>query len=149
MRRATRNRIITIFILMMFLGSSVTYALISAIPTGTAPTGWRALLVIQVNEEQELIPAGVGISGNETTGKLYTISNDGILYKSVSGDVTLKDFFDEWNKTFNIDCVLTYCNTNTSSVAMFVGTNSNDLQKNYDYQNYVIQNGNVILIDYR
>lgn len=103
----------------MFLGSSITYAIISAFPAENASSVWKAQLVIVLNGEQYPIPADIGYT-NESKAKVYTTSVDGILYKSVSGDVTLKDFFNAWGKTFNDTCILDYCNTNTSSMVMFV-----------------------------
>jgi len=144
MKRETKTRIITIFILLMFLGSSMTYAIISAFPNENTVLGWRALLVIVIYGEQYSIPADIGIINNESKAKVYTTSTDGILYKSVDEDVTLKDFFDVWGKNFNSTCILDYCNTNTSSMVMFVNG-----KQNSDYEYYIIQNKDVIVIDYR
>lgn len=144
MRKSTKKQITTVFILLIFLASSVTYAIISAVPSGNSAAGWQAQLIIVIFGEQYPVPSNVGVAGNETTGKIYTISTDGVLYKSVEGDVALKDFFDAWGQTFNSTCILTYCNTNTSSVAMFV----ND-KANFEYENYIIQRNDFIVIDYR
>lgn len=127
----------------MFLGSSMTYAIISAVPTGDTPSGWVAKLIIVINQEQYPIPADIGYT-NESRAKVYTTSTDGIIYKSVSESVTLKDFFNAWGKTFNSTCILDYCNTNTSSMAMFVNN-----KMNTDYELYIIKNNDVIVIDYR
>ena len=143
MKRATKNRIITIFILLMFLGSSITYAIISAFPGESTTSVWRAQLVILVFGDQYPIPTDIG-NTNESKSKVYTTSTDGILYKSVNDDVTLKDFFDAWGKTFNSTCILDYCKTNTSSMAMFVNG-----KENLDYEYYIIKNYDIIIIDYR
>jgi hypothetical protein len=143
MKRSTKTRIITIFILLTFLGSSITYAIISAFPGENTVSGWRAQLVIIMFGEQYPIPAEIGYT-NESKAKVYTTSTDGILYKSISEDVTLKDFFDTWNKTFNSTCILDYCNTNTSSMVMYVNE-----RENFDYEYYIIKNNDIIVIDYR
>lgn len=143
MKRATKTRIITIFILLMFLGSSITYAIISAFPNENTVSGWGAQLVIVIFGEQYPIPAEIGYT-NESKAKVYTTSTDGILYKSISEDVTLKDFFDAWNKTLNSTCILDYCNTNTSSMVMYVNGKGN-----FDYEYYIIKNNDIIVIDYR
>ena len=127
----------------MFLGSSITYAIISALPQQNTVSGWMAQLVIVIYGEQYPIPADIGYT-NESQAKVYTTSTDGILYKSVNGDVTLKDFFDTWGKNFNSTCILDYCDTNTSSMVMFVNGKLNS-----DYEYYIIQNRDVIVIDYR
>jgi len=143
MKRETKTRIITIFILLMFLGSSMTYAIISAFPSENTVSGWRAQLVIVIFGEQYPIPTDIGYT-NESQAKVYTTSTDGILYKSVKEDVTLKDFFGVWGKNFNSTCILDYCNTNTSSMVMFVNGKGNS-----DYEYYIIQNNDIIVIDYR
>jgi len=143
MKRETKTRIITIFILLMFLGSSMTYAIISAFPSENTVSGWRAQLFIVIFGEQYPIPADIGYT-NESQAKVYTTSTDGILYKSISESVTLKDFFDVWGKNFNSTCILDYCNTNTSSMVMFVNGKGN-----FDYEYYIIQNNDIIVIDYR
>jgi len=149
-KKATRNQIITIFILLIFLGSSLTYAIIAAFPSGQNTSSWQAKIIIVVNGEQYPIPTDTGIVNNETNAKIYTGNTDGIIYKTVSGDVTLKDFFGVWNKTFNSTCILGYCNTNTSSMKMYLWDYSNSKWvENSDYELYTIKNNDVIMIDYR
>ena len=132
------------FVLLIFLGSSLTFAIISAFPNETNAAGWRARIVIVIFEESYPIPGDVGIINNETEAKVFTISTDGIISKGVSEDVTLKDFFDVWDKTFNSTCILDYYNTNTSSMVMYVNG-----KENTDYELYAIKNNDVIIIDYR
>lgn len=144
MKKSTRNQIITIFIMLMFLGSSLTFAIMSAFPSGQSVTNWMARIVIYINGEMYTIPSDVGIINNETRAKVYTGNSDGYIFKTVSEDVTLKDFFDTWGKTFNSTCILDYCNTNTSSVILYVNR-----VENPDYELYKIQNNNLIEIDYR
>lgn len=144
MKKATKNQIITIFILLIFLGSSLTYAIIAAFPGEQNTVKWAARIVIVIFGELYPIPTDVGIINNETKAKVFTISTDGIISKSVSGDVTLKDFFDVWNETFNSTCILDYCNTNSSSMVVYVNG-----KENTDYELYTIKNNDVIIIDYR
>jgi hypothetical protein len=131
----------------MFLGSSLTYAIMFAFPSESNTAGWRARIIIVINGEQHPISADVGVT-NETKAKVYTGNTDGVISKSVSEDVTLKDFFDVWNKTFNSNCILDYCNTNTSSMKMYLWENNNWVE-NSDYELYTIKNNDVIMIDYR
>lgn len=144
MKRSTKNQIITIFVLLIFLGSSLTFAIISAFPSEQSNTSWVARIVIYINGEIYPIPSDIGIVNNETKAKVYTGNSDGFIFKTVSDDVTLKDFFDIWGKTFNSTCILDYCNTNTSSVVMYVNRVVNP-----DFELYKIQNNNLIEIDYR
>lgn len=143
MKRATRNRILTIFILLIFVVSGLIA--VSPIQSGPTTTNWMAQIVIQINDEQQYpIPADIGVINNQTVEKVYTTSTNGVVYKNTTGSVTMKDFFDEWNQTFNSTCILGYCNTNTSFVTMFVNGKIND---QFDY--YTIQNKDIIIIVYR
>ncbi len=144
MKKSTKNQIITVFVLLIFLGSSLTFAIMSAFPNEQNVTNWAARIVIYINGEIYPIPSDVGIVNNETRAKVYTGNSDGVIFKTVSEDVTLKDFFDTWDKTFNSTCILDYCNTNTSSVVLYVNR-----VENPDYELYKIQNNNLIEIDYR
>ena len=149
MKKETKRRIITIFILLMFLGSSLTYAIISAFPSGQANnSSWVARIVIVINGESYPIPADIGFINNETKAKVYTVDTEGTIMKSVSEDVTLKDFFIVWNQTFNSTCILDYCNTNSSSMKMYVYQGNNKVE-NSEYELYTIKNNDVIIIDYR
>lgn len=150
MKRSTKNRIITIFIILIFLGSTAAFSILSTFQTGQGNANWVAKIAIIINGDQYPIPSDVGVVNNETKSKVYTASTDGLIYKTVSGDVTLKDFFNTWSKTFNSTCILDYCNTNTSSMKMYVWDSSNSKWvENYDYELYTIKSNDVIMIDYR
>jgi hypothetical protein len=144
MKNSTKKQIITIIILIAMLGSSIAYAIMSAVPSSNqVQSNWKALIAIVIFNEQYLIPADIGVT-NQTTTKVFTTNSDGIIYKTGTEDVTLKDFFDEWGQKFNSTCIIDYCNTNTSSMRMYVNN-----KENKDYELYIIKNGDFILIDYR
>lgn len=144
MRKETKKQLLTILILVAFLGSSITYAIIAAVPSSNQiQSSWRAQIAITIFEEQYPIPADIGVT-NQTTAKVFTTNSDGIIYKTGTDDVTLKDFFDEWGQRFNNTCILDYCNTNTSSMRMYVNN-----KESTDYELYVVKNGDFIWIDYR
>jgi len=144
MKKSTKNQIITVFVLIIFLGSSLTFAIISAFPNEQNSVNWAARIIIYINGEVYQIPSDTGIVNNETKAKVYTGNTQGIIFKTVSDDVTLKDFFDVWSKTFNSTCILEYCNTNTSSVMLYVNR-----VENPDFELYKIKNNDIIEIDYR
>lgn len=148
MKNSTKKQILTILILIAFLGSSITYALISAVPSNNqVQTNWAAKLVITIFGEQQEIPADIGVT-NETRAKLFTINSDDMIYKTGEEDATLGDFFKEWGQNFNSTCVLDYCNSGNSSMMMFLRS-GNDWVANTEYEKYVIRNGDIIWIDYR
>ncbi|MEM5778079.1 MAG: hypothetical protein QXD43_01505 [Candidatus Aenigmatarchaeota archaeon] len=149
MKRATKNRIITIFIALIFIGSTAAFSILSSFENiRESYTNWKAQIIIVIYGEQYPIPSNIGIENNKTKAKVYTGNTNGIIYKTVSEDITLKDFFDTWGQTFNSTCILEYCNTNTSSLAMYVWQ-GNKWVENFDYEYYKINNNDIILIDYR
>ncbi len=144
MKKSTKKRIFTIITLFAFLGSSVTYAIMSAIPSqNQIQANWRAKLAIVIYGELYPIPADVGVT-NETRSKLFTINSDGIIYKTGEESATLGEFFEIWGENFNSTCILDYCNNENHSMRMYVNN-----VENFQYENYVIKNGDFILIDYR
>ena len=150
MKRSTKNRIITVFVLLIFLGSSLTFAIISAFPTQQNTANWIARIIIVINGDSYPIPSNIGIVNNETNAKIYTGNTNGVIYKTVSEDVTLKDFFDVLGQTFNSTCILDYCNTNISSMVMYLWDySSSKWVENSGYELYAIKNNDVIMVDYR
>ncbi|OGI12266.1 hypothetical protein A3K64_02985 [Candidatus Micrarchaeota archaeon RBG_16_36_9] len=147
MNKTRKKQIITVFILVAFLGSSITYALISAFPSEDTQVNWAAKLVITIFNDQYTIPADIGVT-NETRAKLFTINSDGIIYKTESEDATLGDFFSIWNNNFNSTCILNYCNDQNNTMMMFLSSGDNWVA-NTEYDKYVIKNGDIIWIDYR
>jgi hypothetical protein len=143
MKRSTKKQLLSLFILFAFLGSSITYAVISAVPPEEIQSNWRSLLVINIYNQQYPIPAGIGITDNKTS-KLFTNNNDGMMYKTGTEDVTVGDFFLIWGKNFNQTCILEHCNDASGSMRMYVNN-----VENFEYDFYKIKNGDYILIDYR
>ena len=148
MKKSTRKQILTIIIMLAFLGSSITYAFISAFPSANqVQANWAAQLVITIFNEQQIIPADIGFT-NETKASLFTINSDGIIYKTGTENATLGSFFKTWGQNFNSTCVLDYCNNQNNTMMMFLRS-GNSWIANSEYGNYVIKNGDVIWIDYR
>ena len=147
MKKSTKKQLISWIIILTFAGSIITTA-IAMFPSNssqnTVQSNWRAAINIVIDNQLYTIPAGVGVSQNQTTAKLFTINNDGIIYKTGEDDATLGDFFSIMGANFNETCILDFCNTNTSSMRMYVNN-----VENFDYELYTIQNGDSILIDYR
>jgi len=141
------KQILTIIILLIFLGSGFTGIILSIIPGGGGPTSWRALLLITIHNEQVEIPGGVGINGNSPQG-FYTLDNSSILFKGTLEDLPLGDFFVTWGKTFNSTCIFEYCNNENHSIRMYI-IRENDKVENFEYEDYIIKDKDVILIDYR
>jgi len=139
MKKARKQQVITIFLLIIFLGS--TFAIFES--GGQQQVAWKAKLEIFIFGELQQIPADVGING-ETKSKLYTLRADNIIYKEGTEDVRLKDFFEIWGENFNSTCIFDYCDNANNSMRMYV----ND-KENTDYELYVMKNNDVITIDYR
>ena len=143
MKKSTQKKIISVFIIFAFLGSSLTYAIIYAFPVENQQGTWVARVSILIFGELQQIPAGVGIT-DDTRQKVYTLDYDNLIYKDTDEQVTLGDFFDIWDQNFNSTCILDYCNNENSSMVMYVNGAINT-----QYELYKIQNQDSIIIDYR
>ena len=138
----------TIIILFAFVGSSVAFALISAFPSeNQVQADWGASIVIRIFNERYTVPAEIGVT-NQSRAKLFTISPDGKIYKTGTEDANLGDFFKIWNETFNGTCILDYCNNENNSLMMYAWKDGK-WTLNYEYENYVLKNGDTVLIDYK
>jgi hypothetical protein len=73
-------------------------------------------------------------------GESQPLPDEGII----STNTTLKNIFQKWNKNFNSTCILDYCNNNDNSMRMYVNN-----KENFDYENYIVKDGDIIIIDYR
>jgi len=141
------KQILTIVILLIFLGSGFTGIILSIIPGGGGPTSWRAVLLISIHNEQIEIPGGIGINGDSPQG-FYTLDNSSILFKGTSKDLPLGNFFISWGKNFNSTCIFEYCNNGNHSMRMYI-IKGNDKVENFDYERYIVKDRDVMLIDYR
>ena len=79
------------------------------------------ILTIMINEEQIIIPAGVGLDDgimrplhiHDGSGKIHVES-------ACVRDYTIKEFFDVWGQTLNESCILSYCEDETHTLTMYV-----------------------------
>ena len=125
------------------------------IPKG--PVHLHPQLMIEINGEQVPIPASIGISigrvaDTQISGMrmspIHTHDSSGTLHlemenPSLKPEVfSLGYFFYIWEKRFDKDCLFEYC-TNQGNLKMFVDGKEND-----EFQNYVFQGNETILINY-
>jgi hypothetical protein len=120
----------------------------------------NARLNIAVGNQTARVPAGIGVQsslwnyhGLDQYGKngrapMFTIDNYGlvIVASSVVRNYTLGEFFQIWGKTFDGRCVQVgsnlYCNTDG------ILTMSVNGKPNFQYDKYVLQNQDDVLIDF-
>ena len=139
MKKARKQQIITVVLLVIFLGS--TFAMFQ--PGEEKKEAWKVKLEIAIFGELQQIPSNVGVKDG-TKSKLYTLETDNIIYKEGTEDVKLKEFFGIWEENFNSTCIFDYCNSGNNSMRMYVNG-----AENTDYELYVMKNNDVITIDYR
>jgi hypothetical protein len=143
MKKSAKKKIMAAVISIAFLASIATTAITFMIPTNNQQETWVARVSVLIFNELQTIPAGLGI-GNNTTGKIYTLNYDNIIYKNTNETVRLSDVFELWGEQFNSTCIMNYCNNGNNSMVMYVNR-----VVNTDYELYVIKNQDDIIIDYR
>ena len=117
-------------------------------------------LNIVVGNATALVPAGIGVQssmwvyhGLDQYGKngrapMFTVDNYGVVWvaSSVVRSYTLGEFFQIWGKTFDGNCVEVgshlYCNSDG------ILTMSVNGKPNFQYDGYVLQNLDDVLIDF-
>lgn len=106
---------------------------------------------IIIRGERLEIPAGIGLSGSGSQGPVspyhtHTINDSlhiepqGLVTKE---DIELERFFEAWGKDFNSECIFNNCNGPDGQLKMFVNG-----EENFDFENYLLQDGDNIEIIY-
>lgn len=73
---------------------------------------------------------------HDTSGTIH-------IESTVVRDYTLGDLFNGWGVTFTDTCIIDKCNDGTKTVKMFVNG-----QPNSDFSNYIMKDGDEIVIEY-
>jgi hypothetical protein len=143
MNKAKKQMLTTIFILLVFMGSSLSYAVLYIFPVEEQNVQWLARLNIYIDGNLVTIPAGIGlIEGQNTTG-IHTYAENNVLYKEGPKNLTLENFFNSWGETFNSTCIMSYCSNDTYEIRMYVNG-----QPNYEFEKYSFNDKDLIDIDY-
>ena len=100
---------------------------------------WHANLAIKIGGVWQVVPLGVGLQNQiEHPESLHTHTDDGKIHIEITGPVQARKimlgrFFEMWDRKFD-----------WHGARMFVNG-----VENYDYQNYVIRDGDKIEVDFK
>lgn len=116
----------------------------------TAPAGeihWHPNLKIIINGEEQKIPENIGITNSvHFPTHTHEDADSGVLHMENNNPtkrtVTLGYFFEVWGKTLNSECIFNNC-TDEGELTMTVNG-----EKNTEFQNYFMQDGDNIIINY-
>ncbi len=105
---------------------------------------WHPELKIKILGEEQEIPANIGIGVVHQL--IHTHAPDGVIHIESTGqvrenDIKLGRFFEIWGKIFNKDCIFDKCSGQDGQVKMLVNG-----QENYEYENYIMRDGDKIEI---
>lgn len=110
---------------------------------------WHAHLAIRIKGKDITIPANVGITVGEVhPERMHTHETDNIIHIEkrppvLKDDIKLKNFFEVWGETLTPDCVLDSCNIDKGTLTMTVNG-----QENHDFGDYLMREGDKIVLDY-
>src|SRR3989344_1017060 len=130
-------------------GNAVAPAISAKIPTG--PIHWHPMLTIKINGQQQDIPPEIGL-GPTVHQHVHThedeLVNGARLIHLENNRPTLENmklgfFFQVWNKKFNKECIFDSCNTADKKIKMTVNG-----KENMDFENYIMADGDNIIIEY-
>ena len=123
------------------------------------PIHWHPKLKIIINGEEQLIQPGIGINiGNSIDYDIsgmrmsptHTHESDGTIHLENNRPwmkpetLTLGYFFKVWGKEFSSSCIFEYCNGENGKLAMTVNGEPNN-----EFENYVMKDGDQIVIKYK
>lgn len=108
------------------------------------PIHWHLKLKIKILGKYQEIPANIGIGAVHQM--IHTHDADGVIHIEPAGsvyenDIRLGRFFEIWGKTFNKNCIFEYCSGSQGQLKMFVNG-----EPNFEFENYVMQEGDIIEI---
>lgn len=128
---------------------------------GSTPTGavhWHVQLAIEIQGEPHEIPANIGIGSQYSENPYYdagmqmtsmhTHDASGTIHWEVmqtpkEGELRLGAFFDVWGIPFSETCLFDSCGDDGGTVTMTVNE-----EPNHEYGNYVVSDGDAIIIRY-
>ncbi len=154
MKKKTRNKIITVVIIIVILGGIVWLFSFGDSKSETKIISrnglhWHATLKILIDGKPFQIPANIGIG--MIHNPIHTHENDQVIHLEFERLVTeenviLGKFFDVWNKTLSSQCVLDKCVGPENPYKKLTMTVNG--APNNKFGNYVMQDGDEIEIKY-
>lgn len=147
------RKLLRLGVIILILGGGIfggSWFLITRPPTPEATIiakqgiHWHADLTIKILDSYQDIPADIGIS--ITHRPIHTHETDGVIHMEFPSlvkedNIRLSRFFEIWGKNFNKDCILNKCTELDKEVKMFVNE-----EPNYEFENYIMQDGDKIEI---
>lgn len=107
---------------------------------------WHPHLTITVDSKNVRLPADLGLTGGHYP--LHTHDESGEVHMEnenpqlVPEAMYLGGLFEQWGKVLNESCIFDSC-TNSGELHMYVNG-----KENFDFQNYLMQDGDQIVIEY-
>ncbi|MFP4045859.1 MAG: hypothetical protein ACLFS3_02265 [Candidatus Aenigmatarchaeota archaeon] len=148
-----QQKIFSIFIILLFAGSVVAYAVnfASSSQGNQNKREARALLRLRICGEERDIPE----TTKQLDGFTFQSNSSGIISFPLEDDVELGQVFDWMNVSFSRSGVMGYkneddaCNTTYSNeVSVWTGKEDQQLQRTKSFRSYRVENGDVILVRY-
>lgn len=142
-KRMVRQAVKTALILVAILGPIAGLMWYGATRPPTPETDivskrglhWHPQLSIAIKDQKQEISPNIGVGGgvmasthtHDTSGQIH-LEKQGLVTKD---DTTLAQFFKNWGKQFNANCILDSCNGPDGAVKMFVNGKENTEFENY------------------
>jgi len=149
--------IILVFVVFYFVFRDSSPSQDDGVPQ--QPIHWHPKLKIIINDEEQTIPVGIGISigksmdyeiSGMTMSPTHTHERDGTIHLENNRPwqkpetLTLGYFFKVWDKNFNTSCIFEYCNNENGTLTMTVNDNPN-----YEFDKYMMHDKDEIVIEYK
>lgn len=123
------------------------------------PIHWHPKLKIIINDEEQIIPTGIGINVGKSMdyeisgmrmSPTHTHESEGTIHLENNRPwqkpetLTLGYFFKVWDKNFNSSCIFEYCNNENGTLTMTVNG-----RPNFEFDKYIMHDKDKIVIEYK
>ncbi|MBI2076366.1 MAG: hypothetical protein HYT72_03915 [Candidatus Aenigmarchaeota archaeon] len=167
MKKLESRILVAIFATISVVGLGLgAYALLSISKTTgyvslpNKPIHWHPHLEITIKGEKIAIPANVGMGTSYSSSPFYdpmmdmtnmhthdssgTVHWEVMMHAPTREDLYLGNFFQVWKKNFNKNCIFEFCNGAEGSIKMLVNG-----KQNYDFEKYIVRDGDEIVVEFR
>ena len=155
MKKKTKNRVITLVVftavllgLIRFFSVGSEQSEVEAKIISRNGLHWHATLKILIDGQAIQIPANIGLG--VVHNPIHTHEDDEVIHLEFQGlvtdkNLTLGKFFDAWNEKFNSQCILDKCFGQEIGKTLTMSVNN---QPNANFENYILKDGDEIVIKY-
>ena len=141
MKKDTKKQLIALFILIVFVGSTVAIAISSAFlpPRPNLDTVYSFKLTIFIYGQKISLPDNIG---DERVGT-KEFDKDSLIHVYTDQSYTLGNVFESLKIYFDNECIHNYCTGSDGTLRMYINN-----EESSEFANYTANSGDEFVIDF-